>query len=86
MTEFVKANRLMSIAAIGFRGQQSSMRPKPKCADAATATVPLWRHGPAGVVYDFRSGDMAAGGHGAPCPVYHAALLTNTGRAGNGRP
>ncbi len=33
------------------------------------------------VVYDFRSADIAAGGHGAPlAPIYHKALLERAGR------
>ena len=86
VTEFVKANRfeMSDIAAIGFHGQTILHRaPKTKMrgrtrqlGDGALMAARTGRE----VVYDFRSGDMAAGGHGAPlCPVYHAALLTKHG-------
>lgn len=71
---------MTDIAAVGFHGQTVLHRaPTPErfgqtrqlgdgAAMARRLRVP--------VVYDFRSGDMAKGGQGAPlCPVYHGALM-----------
>ncbi len=68
------------VTAVGFHGQTVLHRPPH---DGKTGRTRQLGDGPlmAGligrpVVFDFRSGDVAAGGHGAPlCPCYHAALL-----------
>ena len=86
LTEFAKANRfnMSDIAAIGFHGQTILHRAPTsdypgrtrQLGDGALMAARTGRE----VVYDFRSGDMAAGGQGAPlCPVYHAALLEKDG-------
>lgn len=75
---------LQEIAAIGFHGQTVLHRPPYKArrgetrqlGDGALMAEMIGRP----VVFDFRSDDVAAGGHGAPlCPCYHAALLKRAG-------
>ena len=80
---------LADIVAIGFHGQTVLHRPpvagRPgptgigrtrQLGDGALMAAMIGRP----VVFDFRSDDMAAGGHGAPlCPCYHAALLNRAG-------
>lgn len=71
---------MADIAAVGFHGQTVLHRaPVEGClgqtrqlGDGALMAKRLG----VPVVYDFRSGDMAAGGQGAPlCAVYHSALM-----------
>ena len=71
---------LADVAAVGFHGQTVLHRPPTgtrkgqtrQLGDGALMAAMIGRP----VVFDFRSGDVAAGGHGAPlCPCYHAALL-----------
>ena len=64
-----------SAELVGFHGQTILHRPDRRrtwqIGDAAGLAARLG----VPVVYDFRSADVAAGGHGAPlAPVYHAAL------------
>jgi anhydro-N-acetylmuramic acid kinase len=64
-----------SVELVGFHGQtilhQPDRRRTWQIGDAAGLAARLG----VPVVYDFRSADVAAGGHGAPlAPVYHAAL------------
>jgi anhydro-N-acetylmuramic acid kinase len=64
-----------SAELVGFHGQtilhQPDRRRTWQIGDAAGLAARLG----VPVVYDFRSADVAAGGHGAPlAPVYHAAL------------
>ena len=75
---------LADIIAIGFHGQTVLHRPpvtgRPgktrQLGDGALMATMTGRP----VVFDFRSADVAAGGHGAPlCPCYHAALLNRAG-------
>ena len=80
---------LADIVAIGFHGQTVLHRPPiagqtgptgigrtRQLGDGALMAAMIGRP----VVFDFRSDDMAAGGHGAPlCPCYHAALLNRAG-------
>jgi anhydro-N-acetylmuramic acid kinase len=80
---------LADIVAIGFHGQTVLHRPPiagqtgptgigrtRQLGDGAMMAAMIGRP----VVFDFRSDDMAAGGHGAPlCPCYHAALLNRAG-------
>jgi len=75
---------LADIAAVGFHGQTVLHRPPTatrtgrtrQLGDGALMAAMIGRP----VVFDFRSGDVAAGGHGAPlCPCYHAALLRLAG-------
>ena len=75
---------LADITAIGFHGQTVLHRPPVtgrqgrtrQLGDGALMATITGRP----VVFDFRSADMAAGGHGAPlCPCYHAALLQRAG-------
>ena len=75
---------LDDITAVGFHGQTVLHHPPAagrqgktrQLGDGALMARILGRP----VVYDFRSGDMKAGGHGAPlCPCYHAALLKHAG-------
>jgi anhydro-N-acetylmuramic acid kinase len=73
------------VAAIGCHGQ--TVRHRPKEFDGTGYTVQL--NAPAllaeltgiDVVADFRSRDVAAGGHGAPlAPAFHRAMFWNPGR------
>ena len=78
---------LDQVTAIGFHGQTVLHRPPTQTrtgrigrtrqlGDGALMAGLIGRP----VVFDFRSGDVAAGGHGAPlCPCYHAALLNRAG-------
>ena len=75
---------LQEISAIGFHGQTVLHRPPSEArrgktrqlGDGAMMAEIIGRP----VVFDFRSDDVAAGGHGAPlCPCYHAALLKRAG-------
>ena len=75
---------LQAISAIGFHGQTVLHRPPSEAhrgktrqlGDGAMMAEMIGRP----VVFDFRSDDVAAGGHGAPlCPCYHAALLKRAG-------
>lgn len=71
---------MTDIAAVGFHGQTVLHRAPSGGRLGQTRQL---GDGPAmmhrlgvQVVYDLRSGDMAAGGQGAPlCPVYHGALM-----------
>ncbi|OAN70662.1 anhydro-N-acetylmuramic acid kinase [Jannaschia sp. EhC01] len=71
---------MADIAAVGFHGQTVLHRAPTEQRLGQTRQLGDG-HAMAGrlgvpVVFDFRSGDMAAGGQGAPlCPVYHGALL-----------
>lgn len=76
--------RLQDITAVGFHGQTVLHRAPTdthrgqtrQLGDGALMAGLTGRP----VVFDFRSDDVAAGGHGAPlCPCYHAALLKNAG-------
>ena len=72
------------IAAVGFHGQTVLHRPPTGSRKGRTrqlgAGALMARMTGRPVVFDFRSADVAAGGHGAPlCPCYHAALLTRAG-------
>ena len=71
---------LEDITAIGFHGQTVLHHPPTtarqgltrQLGDGALMANMIGRP----VVFDFRTDDVAAGGHGAPlCPCYHAALL-----------
>ncbi|GAB5448112.1 anhydro-N-acetylmuramic acid kinase [Gymnodinialimonas sp.] len=71
---------LADIAAVGFHGQTVLHRAPEAGRLGQTRQLGdgpgMARRLGVPVVYDFRSGDMAAGGQGAPlCPVYHGALL-----------
>ncbi|MBB5520175.1 anhydro-N-acetylmuramic acid kinase [Amphiplicatus metriothermophilus] len=78
--------RRIAIDVIGFHGQTILHRP----ARSPESTGRTWQIGDGrvlaeetkiGVVCDFRSADVAAGGEGAPlAPVYHAALARALGR------
>ena len=72
------------ISAVGFHGQTVLHRPPAdshkgrtrQLGDGALMAEMIGRP----VIFDFRSADVAAGGHGAPlCPCYHAALLKCAG-------
>ena len=68
------------IAAIGFHGQTILHRAPEDGITGDTRQLGdgrlMARLTGRPVIFDFRSGDMAHGGQGAPlCPVYHAALL-----------
>ena len=72
------------ITAVGFHGQTVLHRPPTagqtgrtrQLGDGGLMAAMIGRP----VVFDFRSADVAAGGHGAPlCPSYHAALLKRAG-------
>lgn len=82
---FMRANGLVpsDIAVVGFHGQTLLHRPERGLtvqigdgrALAARLGIP--------VVYDFRAGDVAAGGQGAPlAPVFHRALVRGLDAAG----
>ena len=71
---------LGDITAVGFHGQTVLHRPPTtarkgrtrQLGDGALMANMIGRP----VVFDFRTDDVAAGGHGAPlCPCYHASLL-----------
>ena len=71
---------LEDISAVGFHGQTVLHHPPGggrkgrtrQLGDGALMANMIGRP----VVFDFRTNDVAAGGHGAPlCPCYHAALL-----------
>ena len=72
---------------IGFHGQTVlHEQPEPGRSDPLGRTrqlgdgARLARRAGVPVAWDFRSADVAAGGHGAPlAPVYHAALLARAG-------
>jgi len=71
---------LEDISAVGFHGQTVLHHPPGTTTKGRTrqlgdgALMANMTGRP--VVFDFRSDDVAAGGHGAPlCPCYHAALL-----------
>lgn len=71
---------MADIAAVGFHGQTVLHRAPVEGLLGQTRQLgdgtAMARRLGVPVVYDFRSGDMAAGGQGAPlCPVYHGALL-----------
>jgi anhydro-N-acetylmuramic acid kinase len=80
---------LDQVIAIGFHGQTVLHRPPTQTRTGPTGIGRTRQLGDGAlmagligrpVVFDFRSGDMAAGGHGAPlCPSYHAALLNRVG-------
>ena len=70
--------RPQSIRAIGCHGQ--TVRHVPASGYSVQLGNPAWLAGRSGipVVADFRSGDVAAGGQGAPLvPAFHAALFRN---------
>jgi len=81
---FLETNALArdAVAVLGFHGHTV-------CRDAARGILRqigdgsvLARATGIDVVYDFRSADMEAGGHGAPMlPVYHRALAEQAGLA-----
>ena len=70
-----------SVALVGLHGQTILHRPEEKLTrqlcDGASAAAALR----IGVVCDFRSADIAAGGEGAPlAPIYHAAMAAGLAR------
>ncbi len=65
-----------NIDVIGFHGQTVLHRPENRLTVQLGDGPLLARQTRIDVVYDMRSGDMAAGGQGAPlAPVYHRALV-----------
>ncbi|WP_068314215.1 anhydro-N-acetylmuramic acid kinase [Polycladidibacter hongkongensis] len=89
---FLQDNKLSAqdIAAIGFHGQTVLHRPPTDNVPGATRQLgngelmaQLTR---IPVVYDFRSADVRAGGHGAPLvPVYHRALMRTSSQLQRGQ-
>jgi len=70
-----------SVALVGLHGQTILHRPEERLTlqlcDGARAAALL----KIGVVFDFRSADVAAGGEGAPlAPIYHAAMAAGLAR------
>ncbi|XBQ15546.1 MAG: anhydro-N-acetylmuramic acid kinase [Oceanicaulis sp.] len=70
--------------ALGFHGQTVIHQPPENGAPGRTRQIgdadALAARLGCPVVHDFRSADMAAGGHGAPlAPIYHAVLAASTG-------
>jgi anhydro-N-acetylmuramic acid kinase len=70
-----------SVALVGLHGQTVLHRPEERLTlqlcDGARAAAALR----IGVVCDFRSADVAAGGEGAPlAPIYHAAMAAGLAR------
>lgn len=73
---------LSDIAAIGFHGQTVLHRGPNNGQPGNTRQLGdgqlMADHTNIPVVFDLRSADVGAGGHGAPlCPCYHAALLAS---------
>ena len=67
---------LHDIDVIGFHGQTITHRPEKRFTWQIGDGAGLARATGVPVVADFRSADVAAGGHGAPLvPVYHRALV-----------
>jgi len=63
---------------VGFHGQTILHQPQHRRTWQIGDAAVLARRLGVAVVHDFRSADVAAGGHGAPLvPVYHAALAVN---------
>ena len=87
ITAFVADNGpgdLDDIDVIGFHGQTITHRPEKRFTWQIGDAAWLARQTGVPVVADFRSADVAAGGHGAPMvPVYHRALVRQA--AGEGR-
>lgn len=78
--EFVQLNAELcrSVDVIGFHGQTIWHAPQDKITIQIGDGALLARLTGIAVVNDFRSADVAAGGHGAPLvPLYHAALSAN---------
>jgi anhydro-N-acetylmuramic acid kinase len=70
-----------TIDAVGFHGQTILHRPKEKLTVQLGDGAALAAETRLPVVYDFRSADVAAGGHGAPLvPVFHRALARKLDR------
>jgi anhydro-N-acetylmuramic acid kinase len=80
---FLAANELTAgeIDVVGFHGQTILHRPdRGLSVQLGSGSALAARLGIA-VVYDFRGGDIAAGGQGAPLvPVFHRALARTLGR------
>jgi anhydro-N-acetylmuramic acid kinase len=78
------------VALIGFHGHTVAHRPDRKTIDGREHGGWTWQIGDGAalaattlipVIFDFRSGDVAAGGQGAPlAPGYHRARSTGLGR------
>jgi len=75
-----------AVRVVGFHGQTVLHRGAGKGVPGATRQLGdgalLAQRTGIAVAFDFRSADVAAGGHGAPlAPVYHAALMRFSGLA-----
>ena len=82
---FLRANALEreTIDLVGFHGQTVVHAPERGLTVQIGDGAALARRLGAPVAYDFRAGDVAAGGQGAPLtPVFHRALVEAAGLAG----
>jgi anhydro-N-acetylmuramic acid kinase len=69
------------IAVVGFHGQTVLHKPQAKLTVQIGDGVVLARRLKLPVAFDFRSADVAAGGHGAPIvPVFHQAMARDLAR------
>jgi anhydro-N-acetylmuramic acid kinase len=72
---FLAQHRHIAVDLVGFHGHTILHRPAERCTWQLGDAAALARRLQIGVVADFRSADVAAGGEGAPlAPLYHAAL------------